>query len=180
MSNDADSQTFQAMVGALNNIQQSVAAIAAGLPTIRGQIPGTTTNDNAAAGRVGEYPSSPVAFVSAVGLTTGAGKTITSLSLTPGDWDVTINGQFATALTTSVTVLGMSISFVTDTMDFTPGRFNNRDSAAFVPGVSTETVNVGPYRVSLAVTTTIYMVALGGFTVSTLKGWGLLSARRMR
>ncbi len=51
---------------------------------------GTTTNDNAANGDVGEYVEASVTSGSGgISLTTGNAKTVTSISLTAGDWDVT-------------------------------------------------------------------------------------------
>jgi hypothetical protein len=58
-----------------------------GVPAV-GQIPGTATNDDAAAGKLGEIISSNIVVGSAVSLTTNTPANITSLSLTAGDWDV--------------------------------------------------------------------------------------------
>ena len=53
---------------------------------------GTTTNDSAAAGVVGQYISS---YVSATSVpTTNTWGDLTSVSLTAGDWDVTVRMEF--------------------------------------------------------------------------------------
>jgi hypothetical protein len=49
---------------------------------------GTTTNDNAAAGQVGEFLSAILLQASAVALTTGVDAVVAQLTLTAGDWDV--------------------------------------------------------------------------------------------
>jgi hypothetical protein len=53
------------------------------------------------------------------------------------------------------------------------------DAAGIVPNAA-NTLTVGPLRVKLASTTTIYGVGKCGFTVSTLVMWGKLEARRAR
>jgi hypothetical protein len=52
-------------------------------------IVGTTTNDSATAGYVGEYVEGVLAAGSATALTTATPQTLVSISLTAGDWDVT-------------------------------------------------------------------------------------------
>jgi hypothetical protein len=59
-----------------------------GATAAAGQLPGTATNDSAAAGDVGEYVSSVIATGSATSFTTATAKNITSISPTAGDWDV--------------------------------------------------------------------------------------------
>src|SRR2546421_430181 len=50
---------------------------------------GTTTNDNAVSGNLGEYISSTVARGAAVtGAANGTYKDLTSIVLTAGDWDI--------------------------------------------------------------------------------------------
>src|SRR5215469_14973398 len=65
-----------------------------------GQLPGTATNDNAAAGNVGEFVISTVARGSAVPLSTGTAANMTSVSLTAGDWDCTALMLFANTAAT--------------------------------------------------------------------------------
>ena len=57
----------------------------AGTVTPTGGIVGTTTNNNAAAGCVGEYVSSAIEYASRVSLTTSTPANVTSISLTAGD-----------------------------------------------------------------------------------------------
>jgi len=52
---------------------------------VTGQIPGTQTNDNAAAGNVGELQTNQANTVS---MTSGISNTVVSVGLTAGDWDV--------------------------------------------------------------------------------------------
>ncbi len=142
-------------------------------------ITGTNTNDDAAAGRVGEYIESVIASGSAVGLTSGASANVTSISLTAGDWDVSGNVIFLTAAGTSVTQVQGSISSTSATSDVT--SLQKIAMAAFVPGaVSGFACTPNTVRKSLASTTTIYLVANSVFTISTNSAYGVISARRVR
>jgi len=138
---------------------------------------GTTTNNSANAGSVGEYVS---ATASNVSLVTGTPKTITSISLTAGDWDVTLVEQISGAASTNVNYGIASISLVNNTADTALDRIN------YAPGGNTITnLNaLGPVvpsaRFSLSTTTTIYGVCQAGFTVSTLLCSASLHARRVR
>src|SRR5690348_13475523 len=66
---------------------------------------GTATNDNAAAGQIGEVISSTVLIADKVPLANGTPKTITSIILTPGDWDVWGNVAWVSDTTTTATSL---------------------------------------------------------------------------
>jgi hypothetical protein len=143
--------------------------------------PGTATNDSASAGQVGEIMESTVVTGSAVALTTATSANVTSISLTAGDWDVWGNVWFSPAATTSITRDGGGISTTSATMPTSPGagaRFLNIHAAVVPNNVFGSTV--GMTRVSLASTTTVYLVAEATFTVSTLGAYGYIGARRVR
>jgi len=55
--------------------------------TITAKMKGTTTNDNAPAGDIGEYVAS---VATSVLLPTGSYSDVTSIALTAGDWDVSV------------------------------------------------------------------------------------------
>jgi len=140
---------------------------------------GTTTNDNAGAGQIGEYIESAVAVGAAVNLTTNTPANITSIALTPGDWDVSGFIGFAPAATTSITHTSGSSSTTTGTMDVN-GQ-TALSTPAIVPGAGTDWVQAIPVRrISIAVATTVYLVEHAIFTVSTMGGYGTIHARRMR
>lgn len=146
-----------------------------------GQIAATATNDNAAAGTVGEFVSASIAFGSAVSLVSATTKTITSISLTAGDWDVTGMVGFNGAATTLVTAFDAGVSLVNNTL---PGTTDHifwgfaSGTAAFAQYPSSFTVP--RLRVSVSVTTTVYLVADATFTVSTCTAFGKIEARRIR
>jgi hypothetical protein len=147
-----------------------------------GQYPGTTTNDNASAGNVGEYIfSTQVGGGSAIVLSSGVAANITSISLTAGDWDVSANMRFSGGATTTVNAVIGSISATTNTLDETDMRSANQIYAGGTPFLYTNITNpIGPARFSLAGTTTVYLVGYCVFAVAACDGWGTIRARRVR
>jgi len=133
---------------------------------------GTTTNDSAAAGYVGEYVDSLVVTAS-VGTTA---TTLTSISLTAGDWDlsgcVSLNGA------NGVTGLRAAINTTTNSTSGTSYGKNLIDapSSTFSGGVGAATLP--RFRVNISSTTTYYLIGLLGTTATTCNGY--ISARRMR
>lgn len=141
---------------------------------------GTTTNNNAAAGSVGEYISSTVLVGSAVALTSGVAANVTSISLTAGDWTVVGNIWFTNSV--SSTVNHAAINTISATLPTAPGSGGyNAISVAGATAVLSTTLSVyaGNTRVSIAGTTTVYLVAQATFTGAS-NGYGFIGARRMR
>lgn len=151
-----------------------------GVTVSRGQFPGESTTGSATAGNIGEYIESVITGASEVSITATVAKTITSISLTAGDWDVSAVLYHHPAATTSYTRYVGSISIVDNTLNTLPGRFVDFSQPAYVSGGLTFNDVLPPYRLSLSATTTVYLVALGVFTVSTSACYGILRARRVR
>ena len=143
---------------------------------------GTTTNDNAAAGSVGEVISSAVTY-NTVNLTTATAANITSISLTAGDWDVwgavnffgaggTIPTSFQAGCSrTSATMPSILTLDITQMATFT--------GATFAAGQSC-IQTVAPSIMKLSGTTTVYLVGLSNFSVDTMTAGGAIIARRVR
>lgn len=142
-------------------------------------IQGTNTNDSAAAGDVGEFGIATLAFASRTSLTTGTSKTVTSISIPAGDYDVTVRLHYEPAATTSVTRYISSLSATDNTLDQSSDRALFTNMAANVP-TNTVTQLLTSTRLSLASTTTYYAVAQSTFTVSTMQVWGSIEYRRVR
>jgi hypothetical protein len=156
---------------------------AGGTITAGGGIVGTTTNNNAAAGNEGEELKTTVASGSAVSLTTATSTNLASVSLTAGDWDVFVTAIYIPGATTSISQLSQGISQTTGTLPTTTtgaGDYTVFSTAAAVPGTNNISQTVGPVRVSLAGTTTVYAVCRPTFTLSTLTVYGSIRARRIR
>jgi len=154
-------------------------------PSQTAGIVGTTTNNNANAGSIGEVISSSVAVGSAVSITTAttatSGKTVTSISLTAGDWD--IFGTIGINLTagTKFTVIAGGINTVTNELNalYEEQLLINYGAGGLVP-LNTQTYQIPTTRVSIASTTTYYLIAYAQFTVNTATGYGRITARRRR
>jgi len=123
-----------------------------------------------------------VAQGSAVALTNNIPANAMSLATLPkGDWEVSFNAAFLPAATTSVTEFLASISTTSATLDMTPGRFDSRSMAAFVPGAVQQSLAIPPHRINLPVATTLYLVTRAKFTVTTNIGvYGSFTARRAK
>jgi len=138
---------------------------------------GTATNDNAATGYIGEYLSSSVASASAITLTSNTQKTVVTLPLTAGDWDV-----WAVA---DVKATGATITKVTTGLSGTTDTLDTADNAIVIPiSVSVATDDyafpVQISRFSLSGTTTVNLVHSITFSAGTVKGYGSIRARRRR
>lgn len=147
-----------------------------------GQLPGTTTNDSASAGNVGEYLTTSVASGSAVSLTTATPANVTSVVLTAGDWDC--RGQISRTFTatTSYTQLSASLSTTTATIGSPAlGTQVFIAHSANVPGTTVGPSSlIGPSRFSLAAGATVFLVASDIFSASTNAGFGYVACRRVR
>lgn len=144
-------------------------------------IPGTTTNDSATAGNIGEFVSSTILQGSAVSLTTSAAANITSISLTAGDWDVWANSVYLVTNTTTVSELLSSISTTSATANgVVPNYAIFSANNAVIAGGTLMSVNIPPIRFALASTTTLYLVAFALFGASTCSSFGGIYARRCR
>lgn len=128
---------------------------------------------------IGEYVESIVAYGSAVALVSNTAKTITSITLSPGDWDVFGMGGYAPAATTSITQLTSGFSQITNSFNEADGYCESA-MAAVVPGTTEMIITIPVRRYSLSTSTTIYLVNRAVFTVAGCSGYGRISARRMR
>jgi len=174
---EADAQisqdNFDSLALLLNQLKRRIVS---GLARISSAvIYGLTNGSDAAAGYIGEYVESAVAEGSVGSWVTDTGKTVTSISLTAGDWDVEAFGSFAGGAITG-TASAFSISTADNTIQGT--------AKAQVPATPTATsevyLAVARRRVSITVTTTIYLVGLIKFSAGTPTAGGTISARRVR
>jgi hypothetical protein len=148
-------------------------------PSQTAGIVGTTTNNNANAGSVGEYISQSVPAGSEVPLTTITPKNVASITLSAGDWDVTGNIGFDPAGTTitqnfrgGISTTSATLPLAGDATLFYVAPPSNAGAGADMP--------TGTLRLSLATPTTVYLVAQSQFTTSTSAAYGYIGARRRR
>jgi len=132
---------------------------------------GVTDGSDATAGQIGEYLS--VTQANNVALTTATPKTVTTLALTAGDWDVWGYGGFL-PVTGASTYLFVGLGSSNNAMDLAAVGFAgtlNVTSTAYFPFTLT--------RVSTATPVTVYLTLQAAFP-NTANGGGSIRARRMR
>jgi hypothetical protein len=142
-----------------------------------GGIVGTATNNNAAAGQIGEFISSNIPGGSAISLTTNTGANITSISLTAGDWDLEGNVAFG-GTTTALSLAQGWINTVSATAPTTAAGY--AISALPTGAGANANLPTGRLRISIAATTTVYLGTLALFASGTCLAYGFIGARRVR
>lgn len=136
---------------------------------------GTTTNDSAATGNIGEHVTSGEVGPSTS--TTGQYADLGSISLTAGDWIVSGSIHFVVTGNGSVSRAGISTN-------------SGNNSTGLANGVTMVTVNVSNtgdisavtpmVRISLAAPATAYLKQFLTFTTGTMTGAGSIKAWRIR
>lgn len=178
--------TFRALVsadipGTLNSFDMTAGDTIT--PDQEAGIIGTTTNNNANAGSVGEFIDETIAIGAALGLSTATPKQIASIALTPGDWEVNANVSFTGGNTTVVTELdgGISTTVALPTTGLTSRGQTSYGAAGIIPfAINNISLNIGPTRISIAADTNVLLIANALFTTSTCSAYGEISARRVR
>jgi hypothetical protein len=133
-------------------------------------IQGIGTNTVAAAGYVGELLTAANLFASPITFSTGVAKTLQTVTLTPGDWDVYGNIFFSAGTNLTSTQTGISI---------TNNTMPDTSLIAFVANAaSTGSGLNAPMRTfSVSSNTPVYLVGIGAGT-GTISCSGAIYARR--
>jgi hypothetical protein len=191
---NADGSSWQAYLQSGTYYLRSNPATVASVPTgyvdpsqaaARNGVLGVTTNSNAVAGYVGEFVTATVPVGSAVGLTTATPANVASISLTAGDWDVSSVVDFNLTGATA-TLIQSGPSLVSTTLPTQPGGSGLGTDALAQLQLALVTVSgvlgldSNPVRLSVAATTTVYLVASSAFSVGAISAFGTLRARRVR
>lgn len=169
-------------ISVLNNT--SIVSEVVGVKTYLGDINysaigGFKDASNGAAGFVGEYLSAAVLSSAPVALSTGVWKTVTSISLSPGDWDVSSTVGLVCAGTTTLSAFGSSISSATNN----PGVESSQTITPYsgvVPLVLTPTQTNPTVRYNVSVNTNVYLTTFSTFGAAACSAFGTISARRVR
>ena len=144
-------------------------------PSQTAGIVGTTTNNNAAAGAVGEYVVGNQ--LTNVSMANNANVNIVSISLTAGDWDVWGNAQVGFSAGGTIAAAWVSTASAT----FPPSGYAalaQVGGSASQLGARTDDRH-GPHP-DHPPTTTVYLEASGNFSTGTCAGQGTIQARRRR
>ncbi|WP_175040841.1 hypothetical protein [Burkholderia contaminans] len=153
----------------------TVAASGLISPTSSIGIKATSTNDNAQAGSVGEFPTP--SNLTNVSLTSGTAANGSSISVGPGDWDIVGTCQFLPAGSTTISSV---IAAVNSTSATLPGAPNETAIQAALTAGAQQIISTPPARVQPTSTTTYYTVCQAAFGTSTMAVNGYIRARRPR
>lgn len=148
---------------------------------VAGQIPGDTSGASASSPNVGQLISSNIPLGSAVAATTATAINITSITITPGDWDCWGNVASSLAGTTVPTLFVGAISTGSATLPTAPnsGSYFQISGVTFAAG-SNELFPVGRIRIATSGTVIVYLVGRLDFTTSTASLYGYLGCSRAR
>lgn len=166
-----------ATAGANANITSLAAGTTLNTPTITGATGGTC----AAAGNVGECKQSSIPSGSAVSLATNTATTVTSLSLTAGNWMCSGNTLFLPAGTTVTSAEAAWISSTAPPSIPTTPNSGSYASLASLPntaGGNGNAMPVGVYPINVTTTTTVYLVGYATFNTSTMSAYGAINCFR--
>lgn len=159
----------------LTNVYKDISTGKIGTRNIKG----TTTTDSASSGNVGEYMANHVQGIAAG--TSTQFKTITSISLTAGDWDVSGSLEETLSASTPSGVGGIYISLFPDNTN--TDMYEGDNTLYFLPPTATNIASsdsIASLRISVAATTTVYLKGSATFSAGTPQFNGRLSARRVR
>lgn len=188
MSNNLAQQTWPSQPGidTLHILSQSGLVLGGMDPN--GAVLGTNGSAAALAGSVGEIITATVAVGSATSLTTATPKNVTSISVTPGDWDIWgVVDYVATGATVAAGALweaGLSLS--TDAFASQAGGSGlgtDPNTQPFMGAITTTAfvMTAGPSTTLLiSATTNLFLVAEATFTAGTVTAYGSIFARRRR
>lgn len=142
---------------------------------------GVTDGSNAPAGLVGEIVSSSLGSIQDPGAT-GIFIAISTITLTPGDWDISGTGEFDGGGTTAGTDFSVGISTKNYAMDVFSA--NNAFFLSSTLGANAVIqAPCGPRRVSITTSTSYYLMGRVAFTVLGGGKWqtsSTIRARRVR
>jgi len=137
-----------------------------------GQYRGNNTNTAPPAGFIGEQITSSVTGIS---LANGTPKTLTSIDLTTGIWDISCTSTSVAGGITTAAKCG--INTTTNAFAGVTAQESVFNSPA---GLYVNITNVVPqFRATLSGTTTYYLVGQGNFTTSTMTMNGRITATRV-
>jgi hypothetical protein len=164
-----------------NFVMSEGAATVNGVKTFAGQLigKGTATNDAASTGYIGEIVSSTVT-ANTNAPTSGQWGDLTSISLTAGDWDVSVVADCNNAAGVSVTEFDIGVS--TTSGNSTPTTLNTDWTSTTHPILNGERfpLSFPNRRTSLSATTTVYLKVSMLYASGTPFMRGRISARRIR
>lgn len=154
----------------------------AGKVRFDGGISGVTDASSAGSGLVGEMINSNISTYTNYS-TTATYQAITSITLTPGDWD--LSAFFTLSTNSSTVTTSANAMFVISTTSASASGATEGFNIAYIPqaallGASRQSGSINPYRVTISSSTTYYLNTQATFTLGNPQFVGNLRARRVR
>lgn len=166
---------------ALGGGTNALLCTTAGVCTFPGQLigQGVAGNGLAAAGKIGEIIASSQTTLQNAPTTTQYGD-ITSITLTAGDWDISVNAEGV--LNTGVAVLEVSMGIGTTTGNSSAGVISGITFHTVAPPTANYNapVTIADYPVQLSGSTTYYLKMESTYTSGTPQFRGRIQGRRRR
>jgi|SRR6185369_3605012 len=139
------------------------------------KVKGFSDASAAAAGYIGEYMTSNIAFASRASISNNTAKDITSLTLTAGDWDVW--GSSGYSLSGASTLVESYITTVSATQPDNSLMTLLKYASASI----TDLVVPAPMqRINVSTSTTVYLGGFCLFSTGAASAYGTIYARRVR
>ena len=132
------------------------------------------------AGTVGEIISNRLSSTNATSLTTATAKSLASIVLTPGVWEIQGVVDYVPAASTTIQDMLVGISTTNNAMDAAQDNAAQYPFAVIAGAVMAPILN-SPTRyliVPPGTTTQVYLIAQATFAVSTMTAYGSITAAR--
>ncbi len=147
---------------------------------------GVTDGTGAAAGVVGEVITASLSYASRVAMTTDTAKTIATLTLTAGAWDLSGALHYGTSGSTSqfLACISSTTNAITDTSTYglpsATGEYRAQLDLVASAAYPQYTIPIPSYRLNLGAGATLYLVGYTSFTTGAVNAHGFLQAARVR
>ncbi len=174
--------SFNNIAGQLSNTVKSFNGRTGIVLPIQGDyptnlIPGSTTNDNAIAGNIGEYISSIIPSTTPIAIASAATTNLTSINISAGDWDIKAN--LGVIPSSAIQVFIGNISSASAAFgDLTFASVLQSSGINSFQSGGRMSFPLSTRRISVAASTTFYAIAQ--ITGSSGAIYGFLDARRVR
>ena len=140
---------------------------------------GVTDGSEAGSGQIGEFLLHQILAADAIPLTSEQILTVATIDLPAGDWDVRGQVDYAADPSTIITYVKQGVSRFDAQFDAQDTYSNIYVRSSVETGVDIG-ISLRPTRLNIATPTTVYLVCMALFVLSTMSAYGYIGARRAR
>jgi hypothetical protein len=171
----ASQQAFYTLANQILAFQNQLKNVAAT------SVVGVTNGSDAKSGQVGEFLTTTAPATSVTGWVTSTAQNIVSLTLTAGDWDVSAQTEWNASAALTGSGIVSALSLTSASFDLGNSALMGRVDCPILPTTTWgQTHTIGPRRISINGSTTIYLVGFITFSAGTPLAGGTIRARRVR